>query len=356
MSMLFLDSFDNYQTVSTMVLGKWGNSNLVDGIVTFPATGRNGSSCFHWVIGGLAPSSTSFIGRTFASNQVTLIVGFAMRVDAFDAFNEIPFFQFVDVITPQVTVGYLPTGQIIVRSGSQTGAIQAISAGPVLIAGVWMYLEMSVTFDAAAGAFTMRNNGAQIIALTNINTAPSGTASANTIQMGSYERGLVVMSSTYSIDDMYALIPSGAHNTAFLGDTRVFWSFPTADGGTLNFTPSPNQAHYLNVNQIEQDGDTTYNYDANALDVDLYVHSPTPASTGTVFAVQLCQISRKDDAAARSTANYLKSGASTVAGTTTALSQSYAWYLSIIEVDPATNNPFTKAGIDAAQIGVIVAA
>src|ERR1700687_405798 len=104
MSAVFADSFDNYTTTTTQVLGKWLSNSLVDASLTFPATGRNGSNCFHWVIGGIAPSMSSYVSRTFTASQTTIIIGFALRIDSFDPTQGIPFFQFDDIVTPQVTV------------------------------------------------------------------------------------------------------------------------------------------------------------------------------------------------------------------------------------------------------------
>ncbi len=60
---------------------------------------------------------------------------------------------------------------------------------------------------------------------------------------------------------------------------------------------------------------------------------------------------RKDDTGLRSAANTVLSGATAQDGGTNTLSLNYAGYLDVLEVDPATGLAFTKAGIDAMQIG-----
>ncbi len=363
MSVVFLESFDNYTTFNTGQLGKWQTINNNGNVLSAgfqPTGGRNGTQALLAQASGAIGAPGGYFQRGFTTTT-RLIIGVAIKVTQFDVAGTCYPLQWLDGTTPQVSLAIGPTGLVsLVRGATNSGVTLATSASPVIAAtGVYYYLELDVTFNNGAGAFTLRSNGAQVFTAAAQNTAPSGANQVTTLRIGTLNNNPAGFTNftTVFFDDIYVIDPTvGALNTSFLGDTRVFGSFPTADGGTLQFTPSPNQAHYLNVREVEQDGDTTYNFDANALDIDLYQHTPTPASTGTVFAVQLCQVSRKDDAAARSTSNYLKSGASVVQGAVVPLSQSYAWYLSIIEVDPATTNPFTKAGIDAAQIGVIVAA
>src|SRR5216683_1335812 len=361
MSVDFLESFDNYTTFTTGQLGKWQTINNNGNVLGFhPTGGRNGTQSLSAQASGAINAPGGYFQRGYATTTRE-IIGIAVKVSVFDVAGTCYPLQWLDGTTPQVSLAIGPTGLVsLIRGATNSGVILATSASPVIAAtGVYYYLELDVTFNNGAGAFTLRSNGVQVFTAAAQNTAPSGANQMTTLRLGTINNNPAGFTNFTQVDfdDIYTINPNvGARNLAFLGDTRVFASFPNADGGTLQLTPSPNQAHYLNVREVEQDGDATYNFDANALDIDLYQHTPTPASTGTVFAVQLCQVSRKDDAAARSTSNYLKSVASTVQGAVDPLSQSYAWYLDVIEVDPATTNPFTKAGIDAAQIGVIVAA
>ncbi len=364
MSVTFLESFDNWTTITSAVLAKWQSVFAGFGpfISIVAGAGRNGTAGLQMNTGSsLVNSLGSYLQRGFTTTT-RMIIGMGIKVTTFGSESPWLPFSFIDGATNQISLSIDQVGFVRLLRGGKDGTILATSSSPVFNAsGVYFYLELDVTFHGTLGAYTLRSNGVQIFTATNQNTSNTGNNQANGLRLGligNTAGGLNFTLSTVGVfEDLYVIDPTvGVRNLAFLGDTRVFASFPNADGGTLQFTPSPNQAHYLNVREAEQDGDATYNFDANALDVDLYQHTPTPASTGTVFAVQLCQVSRKDDAAARSTSNYLKSGASVVQGAVDPLSQSYAWYLDIIEVDPATTNPFTKAGIDAAQIGVIVAA
>lgn len=364
MSVTFLESFDNYLTNATAVLGKWQSiQDTIGALAIVPGAGRNGSAALRVnTNGSVALPVIEFLSRSFTATT-RMIAGVAIKITQFDVANEWGIFSFMDGLTNQVTLTIDVHGFARLRRGAAyNGTVLATSAAPVVAAtGVYYYLELDVTFSTTVGIYTLRSNGVQVFTGSNVNTAQSGNASANGINLGAIGPSAGNFPSPWNtigfVDDMYVIDPTvGAHNTAFLGDTRVFAGFPIANGDTNNFTPQPNQANYLNVNQVEQDGDTTYNFDSNATDIDLYQHTATPASTGTIFAAQLCQVSRKDDAAARSTANILKSAGSFATGATQALSQSYAWFLDIVEVDPATTNPFTKAAIDLAQIGVKVAA
>lgn len=361
MSITFLESFDNYQTFATAALGKWQTIINSQNTLSMSLTGgRNATQALQ----ASGVNAVMFSGGNYYQRGITTttrqIIGIAVKVSQFDTTQQIGFFSWMDGTTAQVTLSVDPFGVLRLKRGTLDGTVLATSASPVIAAtGVYYYLELDVTFNGATGAFTLRSNGVQVFTASNQNTSNSGNNQVTGLRMGLMAGGVTGTQTTYIIlyDDMYVIDPTvGAQNTSFLGDTRVFVAFPTSDGSPLNFTASPVGSHYLNVNQVEQDGDTTYNFDATAADIDVYGHTATPANTGTIFGVQLCQVSRKDSAAARSTANYLKSAASNTTGATQALSQSYAWYLDIVELDPATGVAFTKTGFDNTQIGVKVAA
>jgi hypothetical protein len=361
--LLFVDSFDNYATPAIAALGKWQTVQDANAILSIAAgQGRNGTNAFKMTGQASIGSNGSYLQSVLVTgSQPSLVVGLAVNVSAFDALNTHGLLRFLDVTTPQVTLSWLPTGQLQVTRGDSGGTVLGTSTGSVISAtGSYFYIEIKITFNTLAGTIDVRAAGvpvAGLTGLTGLNTAPSGADGASVIHLGSCKPvSIAAATDTAFVDDFYVLSTTGGVNVNFLGDVRVVCVFPNGAGASTQFTPNGAAANWQCVSETSEDGDTTYVADANIGDKDLYVKQATPVTTGPIYAVQLCSVARKDDSGVRSIANTVLSGATAEDGATQALGTTYAWYLDIMESDPNTAGPWTKTTFDAAQIGVKVAA
>lgn len=113
-------------------------------------------------------------------------------------------------------------------------------------------------------------------------------------------------------------------------------------------------ASYMLVNEPQQDGTSTYVYDATVNDADLYAIASIGGVPSNVVAVTTRGFFSKSDAGARGAQVQLKSGATTVGSTPTLLSNSFGWLYRTDTVDPATGIAWTGAAVDALQIGPVV--
>jgi hypothetical protein len=148
---------------------------------------------------------------------------------------------------------------------------------------------------------------------------------------------------------------TGAQQTA-----TTYAAFPTASPTTSNaagiavvltFTPSANNQL---VSEAQQDGATTYVYDSTVADADFYTIASIAATPASVVAVTTRGFTQKSDAGSRSGAVQLKSGATTVASTTTALSTTWAWLYRTDTTDPATSAAWTPTAVNNVTIGPTV--
>jgi predicted thioesterase len=110
------------------------------------------------------------------------------------------------------------------------------------------------------------------------------------------------------------------------------------------------------VNETLQDGTTTYVYDAVAGHADFYNVAALPTAPASTVAVTTRAFVAKGDAGTRTGAVQLKSGGSTVASPTLALSTSFGWTWRTDSVDPATSTAWTAAAVSACTIGPAVIA
>jgi hypothetical protein len=110
------------------------------------------------------------------------------------------------------------------------------------------------------------------------------------------------------------------------------------------------------VGEQSNDGDTTYVYAGTVGHEDLYDLADLTTTPTTILAVQSRMSAKKSDTGARNGQIRLKSGATEVGGSDTALSTSYGWLTRVDTVDPNTGVPWTAAAINALQVGPKVTA
>jgi hypothetical protein len=119
---------------------------------------------------------------------------------------------------------------------------------------------------------------------------------------------------------------------------------------TVNYTPTSSSSL---VNEAQQDGTTSYVYDATVGHADLYGIAALAATPVTVVAVTTRGFCQKSDAGTRNGAVQLKSGATTVQSTSTALSTSFGWLWRTDATDPATGAAWTPVAVNNINIGPV---
>jgi len=123
----------------------------------------------------------------------------------------------------------------------------------------------------------------------------------------------------------------------------------TGGWGSLGMNITPNNASL--VNETLQDGTTSYVYDSTPGHADLYNIAALSPSPVTVHAVTTRGFVAKSDAGTRSGAMQIKSGATTVASPTLALSSSFLWAWRTDTLNPNGSVAWTPTAVDAVQVG-----
>jgi hypothetical protein len=137
-------------------------------------------------------------------------------------------------------------------------------------------------------------------------------------------------------------------------------AFPTANpttGGAQCPIPSWTLTIGSNatlVNETQQDGATSYVYDANPGDADFYSLAPLAGTPASTIAVTTRGYIQKSDAGTRTGAVQLRSGGTTVSSTATNLSTSWGWLYRMDQVDPATGSAWSATAVNNATIGPVV--
>jgi hypothetical protein len=153
-------------------------------------------------------------------------------------------------------------------------------------------------------------------------------------------------------------------NSLPYSNSVVFATFPTSNPaitGTQPFGPSPyvnitysGTENALYVGEPQEDGTVTYVYDSTTGQADLYNIAAIPTTPVSVVAVTTRGLAQKSDAGSRVGAVQVKSGGTTVASPSTALSTTWGWLWRTDTTDPATGAAWTPTGVNNAQIGPTV--
>lgn len=215
---IFWDGFDKYAP-----LNAYASNSTMGSEWTNPPSGGNASFVTGRFTGSLALQIVygNTASRTLAGNYPRLIGGIAMQPNLSGYSGVI----FNDTSNNQCSLGFNPSGYLVLWQGGINGTQIAISSAPIN-ANSWHYVEWDLTF-ASSGAYTVWLDGVQVFTGTG-NLKTSGNSSANTV---------VLYGNWCNFDDMYLFDNTGSTNNTQRGDSRVETLFPAADA-SVAFTPS----------------------------------------------------------------------------------------------------------------------
>lgn len=280
------------------------------------------------------------------TNLATVITGFAYK-GTLPGSGYQAVVSFADAGTYQVTLVIDANGQFSFMKGvgfanTLNGTILAGPSTLAISTNIWNYIEVTLTTNNSTGVAEVRLNGAVALTFSG-NTRQSANNYSNAVYFGDNGVGQSIY------DDWYILDTTGSSplNT-YLGDIRIRTYMPSADsatGGLNQFTPTPSQSagsHYLNVNEVPADGNTSYNADATATQRESYrTHGFNGA---TINFVNNWAKFEKDDATSRSVAIVARNGTTDVVGSTISSPSSYAYSNQVVTTDPNTSAAWTASG------------
>lgn len=340
---LFADSFSRYKVATCSDPDLFGNmvsryTSVNNGPgVQIISTGRNGQ--------GLTLFAGNGISKTLPHSG-RWVTGFAFR------YNTTPGNSFIysaaNNNAPLVNIDLNLDGTLSIRAGnSNTIAVSART----LFQDRWYYVELDAEFSGTTPitcTAELRVNGhveASGSGSTSVNASSllSGDATANYHTLA----GTPGPGGNCSFDDLYIKGSAG-----YYGDIRIIALFPDGDGATLQWTPNSGVVHFDRVNTHPVDY-TKYLYEVLAGNIDTWDWEDCPGFSGTIKAINLSALARKDDEGTKSF--------KIVVGNTGSEAESDEFFVSDVtpeyyeyslDEDPATSLPWTQAGFNAKQFGV----
>lgn len=337
MALLFCDGFDHYATAD--LLKKWRSGTAATAGIVTSGGRRNGG-----YVNLQNTGSTAML--LSVSNLATVICGFGFNPASA---GTAAILHFLDSTTTQCTLFYNIGGSLSVYRGNGTTLLGS-SAGGIVPTAAWCYIEVKIAIHNTAGTVEVRVNGntTPVINLTSQNTRSTSNNFAN----GIAPVAVGAFSPTW-FDDFYVCDTSGSLNNDFMGDVRVDTLLPNGDGNYSQFTCSTGSTHSTLVDETTPNT-TDYVSSSTVSQKDSYTMGNLANTSTTVKGIQVCNAILKDDAGARSAANLIRSSSTDAQGTSTALSTSQSYLLSIHETDPATSAAWAATAVNAMEAGTIV--
>lgn len=344
-NIIFRESFDTYANTGTTAVGmgqKWIGSayqNLLAG--RFGGQAARVDS-YNNRVSALFDSSTSQLSLGFAlysnwgsltTNELHLMLQNGSNNHLGFAFNEL--------------------GEIIVavKSGSSnTSAFTEIGRAPInsIHPNEWCYVEAEIVLHATTGRVTLFREGQQILNLTNVNTVGSQGATVNGIAIG--KMGANSASGSLPVfDDMYVTDSA----TGRLGPCRSVMLAPTADGGTLNFTPDTGTVHFSRVNQVPMSL-TGYLQGSSAGQLDLLTMADLANFPTEIHELNVTGIVHKTDAGSRAVSLGIRSNGVNAQGSDIYVGTSAARYERNFPLNPDGNVAWTRTTVNAAELRPLV--
>lgn len=353
MALLFVDSFDLYATADLTATTRYTSTLTGGGTVTIGSgNGRNSTNGFR-LTSNAANASGPNLTKGLTTGSATAIIGAAYKSSAVATSVPIAIFNIMDGGTVQVSIALNSGGKIQAFRGDVNGGTSLGTSASSLSTGVFYYIEAKVLVHASAGTVEVRVNGSNTgwLALTGLNTRASATAQWNGFGFGkTTTSSSSANGATHDYDDLYVADSTGSVNNDFLGPVRIKAVLPDGAGNSTQFTPSTG-SNYQNVDDAAQDGDSTYNSETTAGEIDLYTFGAI-GLTGTVKGVQTNLCVRSDGAGAETIAPMFRISGTNYAGTTVGLTTSYTYASQLYETSPATSSAWTVSEIDGAESGI----
>lgn len=341
--LLWMDGFDQYgSTLNLLDDGAWAE---VDGACYLSNNARTGTKALGF---GLNSNARRTLGDTYEN----VGLGYAFYLANLPTANGANQLMVVenDGGGENVSIVLTTSGRVQAWSGDgQTGTLLATS-GQVVVADSYQHFEGFVDCGAA-GAVEVRINGVTVINVAGVNTNPSGGFAAQIEII----RQNATSGATMEVDDIYAWTATGesddVSNNDFIGDKKVYTTFPDADTATEEWDLSGGADTFDLLNN-NPPNDANYIYADEAGPRSIVEIAALPLEIVSIAAVMTMTRTWKTDAGNAKVRPFLVSAGVEEPGTEHPLSMAPTYYQDVYEVDPNTGAPWTIAALNAAQVGI----
>lgn len=214
------------------------------------------------------------------------------------------------------------------------------------------YFELIYRSDASAGILSLYLGGVEVVSFTGDTVGSAGNVES-VIFRGAAGSTSTTAAGRANLSDVVVATVTGTPTAADarLGAVTHSVIVPTSDV-TVAGTPSTGTDNFAMVDEVPNDGDTTYVELAAPADADLYGHSSTLAADTTPLGVAVFSHQRLPDGGTTQVRARINNSTTTANGTDTGVGGTYAVASHFWEQSPFTTAAWTKAEVEALRFGV----
>jgi hypothetical protein len=336
MSLLYIDGFDTYESTNNTApaAGTLDSRYFINGSSVKVQEGRDAAGhCIEF-------QSSTLAYRKVVTTNATLVVGAAVYTSGFGFAAHTPLLMYTETaLGMNVNLGF--NGTIAVRRGSTT---LNTSATGVMTANTWQYVELQV-LCSNTGSYELWVDGVSILSDTGVDTQNHASKS--------YHDAIGLASGTgvtfTRLDDFYVCDGTGSTNNSNLGDVEVSVIRPDGDD-TTDWTANGAGSHYVEVDEVELDNDTTFITTGTPGDQDIFTYGGL-ASNGAIKGVQVTTDLRETAADSYQLKTLAKSAGNTVNVTSAVGAMDYVANTELFEDDP-DGAAWTQGTVNSTKFGV----
>jgi hypothetical protein len=298
-------------------------------------------------------SLTARFDISLPSVQDTYIIGFAYRTSGAilgsTTSSQSPF-VFYNGSDYQFTIYQSLDGRL---NAFKSPTLLGTTTNPLPV-DTWVYIEFKITIknSISANDFIIKVDGVEELNLSaTTDTQYQGFSGFDTIRFrGPYNSGWAF------VDDVYIVDITGSVNNDFLGTCRVEAINPNGNGNANQFNGSDGNSvdNYLHVDELLNDGDTSYVESETVSQKDQYTFSNLTGAISTIHGVSADTVCKKTEADVRTGKLFCRQGGADYEGDEFSPTTSYFTYSNIWETDPDTAVAWLEAGVNAAEFGIKV--
>jgi hypothetical protein len=212
-------------------------------------------------------------------------------------------------------------------------------------------IELEVVFGTGtSGSFKLRVADVELLNVTGVNTAPSGTAQATRFTIRTCAQG----SMTERLDDLYVNDDSGsAPENTYFGEAFVVESITPGGNGASSQWMGSDGDQVNNFQLVDDTGndDTDYVKSGTLNNIDTYAMGDLTNTSGTVIGISHYFVAKKDDVATRKIASTIRTNSTNYVGSDKTMTGTYVTYVERRTLNPDTGLRFTIAEVNALEVG-----
>ncbi len=353
MTLEFIDGFDQYGLDESQMLdGNWSELFFVN-LTQDADKVRTGTTALLF----LSTNSSPVARRAFNLQGTTKIVCFSARITSalpLDSFrNRMCLFSDSDN-KPQVSLFVMTTGQLRIALYDSSGNIVTTiqSTTPLISVSNYHSYQFKVFIDDAFGAIEVRIDNEVVVwdgATTNLDTDPTGYGSTGQFTLGGRGGGGSPPSSEITMDDLFVLNDLGAVNNDFIGDKQAFLLLPDGNGVTQDWGFTGGATAWESIDEIPADGDTSFIDATGVNNTSVFSIEDVATNLVDIAGVQMTHVVRKLDAGAATLQGSLVSNGFDGSGVDRSITENYAHWNDVIELDPDGDIAWTPVKLNATE-------